>query len=137
MLFPEHVFVSSPSYCCLDFPLMMTGSSRVYHSFPRNPSTGRGRVSCLMFPLTMEVMANLLFAGRASEAPIRYGGSVWGACPIFSLFLPMHPVCWEGKGKPYHCSPQWLRSWRSVGLDPLIQMGPSFGGASPRVLRLL
>lgn len=56
-----------------------------------------------------------------------------GAHLAFYLFLRMHPVNREGKGESYHVPPWWLRSWHSVGLGQLIQMGPSLCVASPRV----
>lgn len=86
-----------------------------------------------MLPLTMEVLARFLFCGVSPRVPHSLGRIHLGAHLAFYLFLRMHPVNREGKGESYHVPPWWLRSWHSVGLGQLIQMGPSFCVASPRV----
>jgi hypothetical protein len=84
---------------------MMTGSSRGVLFLPMQFVRQKGKGELYHVPFDDGGHGEPPFVGRDSETPIRCGGSVWEARPIFSLFLPMHLVCWEGKGKPYHCSP--------------------------------
>lgn len=84
-------------------PLAMIGlSSGEHRPSPCNPLVGRERASCIMPPLTIEVTTSLFYARRAPESPVRYGGSIWRACPIFLLLLPMYTVFLERNGELYH-----------------------------------